>query len=64
MTVTHTSVSLIGYELGLWQLVVGTFFPVFCVKQVINILILKAGCQAVAWIDVEERAKLRAAAGK
>ena len=58
MVLLFSLVSLLGYALGLWQLGALLLFPLVIIKIPINLLILKVGCQGIAAVDLDERAKL------
>ena len=52
-------VAFLGYKAGVWSLLTMLTLPIFVVKQPINLLILKVGCESIADADVKKRAMLR-----
>ena len=53
------TVSLLGYEIGLWQIIAALTFPLAVIKQFFSLFILKMACQAIAAVDLKEREEKR-----
>ena len=57
--VLHSTVSVFGYEIGLWHVVAVMTFPVSFLKQVVSLVQLVVASQNIGVFDANERKKNR-----
>ena len=59
MIVLYSTVSVVGYEIGLWHVVAVVTFPVSFLKQVVSLVQLVVASQNIGVFDSNERMKSR-----